>query len=323
MKAITYRNYGTPEVLRLEELPKPEPKANEILVKIYATAVNSGDYRLRKPDPQVVRLVFGLFKPRNPILGIVFSGEVEAIGKNVTKFRVGDKIYGMSGMKMSTYAEYICLSESATIDIIPDSMPKEEAATIPFGTMTAYHFLTKSKIKSGDKVLIYGASGSVGVAAIQLAKAFGAEVTAICSSVNSDLVKKLGANHVINYDKQDFTDTKETFDIVFDTLGKYVPNTFLPLLKMNGCLILCNASAAQMFWALWKNLTTKYTFLIGVSSEAVENLKAISKLISENHISAVIDKRFPLESMSLAHTYVEAGHKKGNVLIDISPAKVI
>lgn len=318
MKAITYRKYGNPEVLRLEELPKPEPKANEISVKIYATAVNSGDYRLRKPDPQVVRLVFGLFKPRNPILGISFSGEVESIGKDVTKFRQGDKVYGMTGMKMSAYAEYVCLPESGTIDLIPDSMPKDAAATIPFGTMTAYHFLTKSKIKAGDTVLIYGASGSVGVAAIQVAKAFGAIVTAICSSSNTDLVKKLGATSVINYDKQDFTNTTETYDIVFDTLGKVEPVTFLPLLKKNGYLILCNASAVQMLWAVWKNMTTKQNFLMGVSSEAVENLKAISKLIAENKISAVIDKKFPLESMVEAHTYVEAGHKKGNVLIHVN-----
>jgi len=317
MKAITQRNYGPPSVLQLEEVLKPIPKENEILIQIYATAVNSGDCRLRKPDPQLVRLVFGILKPRNPILGGTFAGRIEAIGDKVTKFKVGDRIYGMTGMNFGTYAEYKCLPESATIDFIPDSLTESEAAAIPFGSMTAYHFLTRCKMKEGDKVLIYGASGSVGSAAIQIAKAFGGEVTAVCSSANSEFVKSLGSKYVLNYDKKDFKLEQRSYDVIFDTVGFQLPAFFLPALKQDGALILCNASALQMLWAIGKPFFSNLKTYIGVSSEAVENLRALSHLIQEGKLKPVISQTFSLEQMVEAHTLVEGAHKKGNVVVQI------
>ncbi len=238
MKAIVYSTYGPPGVLQLKELEKPKPKDNEILIKIRATAVNSGDVRLRKADPFAVRFFFGLTKPKKNILGGVLSGEVEAIGSGVKNFKVGDAVFGTTGMSFGAYAEYICLPQTAVLALKPGNLTHEEAAVIPFGGTTALFFLKKANIKSGQSVLIYGASGAVGSAALQLAKYFGAYVTAVCSSANVELVKSLGADAVIDYTKDDFTQNGKTYDVIFDTVDKITVSKSLPSLKDKGILVL-------------------------------------------------------------------------------------
>ncbi len=218
MKAAVYTQYGAPEVLQIKAIAKPVPQDNEILIKIHATAVNSADIRLRKADPFAVRFVYGLLKPKKTVLGGVLSGEIEAVGKNVRTFKVGDAVFGSAFPLFGAYAEYICLPESAPLAIKPASISHEAAAALPFGGLTAVHFLQKANIRPGQKVLIYGASGAVGSAAVQIAKSLGAEVTGVCSTANVELVKSLGADHVIDYTKTDFAKTGEQYDVVYETV---------------------------------------------------------------------------------------------------------
>jgi len=224
MKAAVYTQYGAPEVLQIEEVEKPVPKENEILLRIKSTAVNSGDWRLRKADPYAVRFFFGLRRPKIKILGSVFSGEVESIGSSVKNFKVGDLVFGHTDMSFGSYAEYNCLPATSSIALKPASISHNEAASIPFGGVTALHFIKKAEIKPGQKVLIVGASGAVGSAAVQLAKSFGANVTGVCSTSNIDLVKSIGADIVIDYTKEDFTQNGETYDVIFDTSNKRFTN---------------------------------------------------------------------------------------------------
>ena len=243
MKAIVYTKYGPPGVLHFKEAEKPIPKANEILIRIIATAVNSGDIRLRKADPFAVRFIFGLLKPKINVLGSVFSGVVEEIGKDVTHFKTGDEVFGHTDMRFGAYAEFKCLPEDGTLALKPDILSHTEAAVIPFGALAALHFIKKAKIKNGQKVLIYGASGAVGTAAIQLAKYHGAIVTGVCSTDNVGLVRSLGADIVINYSKEEFNKNGEKYDVIFDTVNKIPFRKILNSLNRSGIIIL---SAAEM-----------------------------------------------------------------------------
>jgi len=317
MKAIVYTNYGLPGVLQLKEIEKPVPGDNEILIKIIATAVNSADWRLRKADPFAVRLFFGLTKPKKQILGGVLSGLIETVGKNVTRFKVGDHVFGSTGISFGAYAEYICLPDNAVLDLKPENISHEQAATIPFGGITALHFLRKADIKADQNVLIIGASGAVGTAAIQLAKHCGAHVTGICSTENLALVKSLGADHVIDYKSEDFTKNDKTYDVVFETVNKVPVSDCVKSLAKNGVLILSAAGINEMIQGLWASKFKNKKLILGVSKETQEDISFIKDIVEAGKYKAVVDKTYSLEQMSEAHAYVELGHKKGNVAITV------
>ncbi len=317
MKAIVCIEYGPPEVLLLKDVEKPIPKDNEILIRIFATAVNSADWRLRKAEPWVVRLFFGLTKPKNPILGGVLSGEIEALGKNVTQFKVGDRVFGSTGMSLGAYAEYKCLSEDGILSIKPNNISHKEASTIPFGGTTALHFLRKANIRDGQKVLIYGASGAVGTAAVQLAKYFGAEVTGVCSTSNMEMVKSLGVDKVIDYTKEDFTMNGETYDVIFETVNKLSFSSSIKSLKNQGTLILGAAGFLQMLQGVWSSMTSSKKIMSGLISEKADDIIFLKELIEKGNFKSVVDRSYPLERIVEAHRYVEQGHKRGNVAITL------
>jgi NADPH:quinone reductase-like Zn-dependent oxidoreductase len=302
MKAMVCIKYGKPDVLQLKEVEKPAPKEHEILVKIHATTVTSGDCRVRSFNSPLLlwlpmRLVLGLRKPRKPILGVELAGEVVEVGKNVTQFKKGDQLFAMTGMKFGGYAEYICLSEKGTMAIKPENITYEEAASISFGGTTALYFFRKGRIQAGHKVLIYGASGAVGTAAVQLASYYGAEVTGVCSAENSELVKSLGADHVINYKNEDFIKRKERYDLIFDAVGKLTKNDCKEALALNGRFVSVEGQ--------------------GIAKVQTEDLFFLKKLMEEGQIKSVIDRRYSLEQVPAAHEYVETGRKIGNVVVTL------
>lgn len=318
IKAIVYENYGPPEVLQLKEIVKPAPKDNEVLIKMQATTVTAGDVRMRKPDPPLmVRMVAGIFKPKNKILGVDIAGIIEETGKDVTIFKKGDAVFGsVYGSSVGTYAEYICAPEKSVLAIKPAKIGFQEAAAIFFGGHTALHFLRKGNIQSGEKVLIYGASGSLGTYAVQLSKYFGAEVTGVCSSSNLELVKSLGADHVIDYTKEDFTKNRETYDIIFDTVGKSPFWGCVRSLNGNGrYLRSVHMSLKPLLMGIWTTMVSNKKVIGGVAHEYKEDLIFLGELVEKNKLKPVIDKVYPLEEMVEAHRYVERGHKKGNVVI--------
>ncbi|MFT6443414.1 MAG: NADPH:quinone reductase-like Zn-dependent oxidoreductase, partial [Salibacteraceae bacterium] len=241
MKAAVCTKYGEPDFLQVTEVAKPTPKENQILVKIHASSVTSGDARIRRADPFVIRLIFGFKRPRKSILGVVVAGEVESVGTEVTKFKVGDKVFGTTGMSFGAHAQYQCISEEGTLALIPEKMTYNEAAAIPFGATAALHFLRKGNVKARQKVLIYGASGALGTMAVQLAKELEAEVTAVCSDKNGTLVKVLGADHVIDYKSEDFTKNGLKYDVIFDTVGKSSFSASLKSLTKSGTMLLASA----------------------------------------------------------------------------------
>ncbi|MCW7493599.1 NAD(P)-dependent alcohol dehydrogenase [Leptospira sp. 2 VSF19] len=317
MKVITARKYGTPDVFRLENWEIPSPNKDEIRIKNHNSAVNSGDWRIRKPDPKVVRLYFGILKPRKPVLGISFAGVVDAIGENVTKFQIGDKVFGSTGMQMGAYAEYICIKESSVMTTLPKEISFSQGAALSFGGLTALDFIQKCKIQKKQSIIIYGASSSVGTAAIQLAKYFGAVVTAVCSPGNFPLVQSLGADSVMDYKGFHADSHKKTYDIVFECVGKSSISSNLNHLTKGGVLVLVGASFKDMLQAAWISISKGINIKFGPISETLENLNTLAELTKNGDFTVVIDKSFPLEALSAAHQYVEAGHKKGNVVIDV------
>jgi NADPH:quinone reductase-like Zn-dependent oxidoreductase len=323
MKAIVYTEYGPPEVLQLKEVAKPVPKDNEALIKIHATTVTYGDSQARKADTLIQRVLFGLTRPRNNILGTDLAGDIEAVGKDVKLFREGDHVYGSSDMGFGCYAEYKCLPENGLLAIKPTNMTYEEAAAIPFGGLTALRFMRKANIQSGQEVLIYGASGSVGTAAVQLAKYFGAEVTGVCSTANLELVKSLGATKVIDYTKEDYAKTGQTYDVVFDAVSKSSFSRCKGSLKQRGIYLATVPTLAIMFQAPWTSIIGSRKVIFGPSpaTDSAEDLIFLKELIEAGKIKSAIDRRYPFEQIAEAHRYVDMGHKKGNVIITVVNTK--
>ena len=322
MKAIQCTKYGKPEVLKIVNIDKPIPKDNEVLIKNYATTVTVADCRVRGFDVPAsfwlpARLALGFFKPRKSVLGGELSGVIESIGKNVTKFKVGDKVFAFTSHNFGAYSEYVCAKETDCIVLKPKNLNFEQSAVLSFGGTTALHFLRKGKVTQGDKVLIYGASGSVGTYAVQLAKHFGAEVTGVCSATNVELVKNLGADKVIDYLSSDWTNCNEKFDVFFDVVGKHNESKAISMIKPQGRYIHTVATPLAEIIIKLKLLTTKIKFIGGSFKASCEQMTYIKQLAEEGFIKPVIDRYYKFDEIAIAHEYVDRGHKKGNVTIRI------
>ena len=322
MKAMVWTKYGPPDVLQLKDVEKPIPKDNEVLIKIVATTVETGDCEVRRFEIHnylwlPLRFYFGLIKPRIKILGQQLAGEIESVGKDVRLFKEGDQVFAPIGAGFGAYAEYKCVPEKASVAIKPANMTYEEAAAVPVGGLNAFHFLRKANIQRGEKVLIYGSTGSIGTFAVQLAKVFGAEVTGICSTTKIELVKSLGVDKVIDYTKVDFTENGETYDVIFDTIGKSPFSGSMRSLKQNGRYLLANPTLREQLRGLWSSMTSNKKVISLVASYRTEDLMFFKELIEAGKIKSVIDRCYPLEQTAEAHRYVEKGHKNGNVAISL------
>jgi NADPH:quinone reductase-like Zn-dependent oxidoreductase len=326
MKAIVCTKYGPPEVLQLKEVEKPIPKSNEILIKIFTVVVGIEDTMQREGKPYFGRVFVGFTKPRKPILGTEFSGEIEAVGKDVKLFKKGDKVFGATGFGCGCCAEYMCIHEEGFLSIKPLNMTNEEAAPV-CGALAAWNFLkAKANIQSGQKVLINGASGSIGSAAVQIAKVFGAEVTGVCSTANLELVKSLGADNVIDYTNEDFTKNGQTYDVILDVEGKRSFSQCKNSLNKRGFYLTTYPTLSvllQMFWTtLFNRKKVKFSATgLRPVSERLSFLKELIKLFEEGKLKTIIDTSYSLEQIVEAHQYVEKGHKKGNVVITVGHNK--
>ena len=331
MKAVVYTEYGQADVLQLKELEEPAPRDNEILIRNRATTVNIGDIwarnfkeitpsRFTMPLPLWLpsRMYFGVTRPRINILGNEFAGEVEAAGRNVKQFKKGDQVFGYRGQSMGANAEYLCMPEDGLVAIKPTNMTYEEAAAVPYGTLTALCLLRKVNIQSGQKVLINGASGSIGSAAIQLAKYFGAEVTGVCGTPRLQFIKALGADKVIDYTREDFTQNGETYDVIFDMLGKSSFSRCQNSLKQDGIYLLASFKMKQLFQMVWTSMRAGKKVICALSSYSSEDLVFIKGLVEQGKIKSLIDKRYPLEKTAEAHRHVENGYKVGSVIVTVA-----
>lgn len=328
MKAIVWTKYGPPEGLKLQEVEKPVPKDDEILIKIHATTVTAGDCEMRRLELPLmlsfpIRIYAGLTKPKRiPILGQELVGKIEAVGKNVTRFKAGDNVFGTTGFGFGAYAEYICLpAEPGDAEGVLCSMPTNtsyaEAAAVPTAGLEALHFLRKANIQAGKKVLIIGGGGSIGTFAIQLARHFGAEVTAVDNTEKQEMMHSLGANYVIDYTQEDYTQGERVYDLIIDVVGKRFVARRLKLLKPDGYYFLAYAGLSHLFLSLWVSMTSRKKLRIESANQTKEDLTFIADLLAGGKIRSIIDRQFPLEQVADAHRYVETGGKKGNVAIKV------
>ena len=331
MKAIVLTEYGSPDVLHLRDVPKPAPNGNEILVRVYATPVNYGDLTARNfanltssqfnmPAPLFLpaRMAFGWNTPRTQILGSELAGEVESVGAAVTKFRPGDQVFGYVGMRMGAYAEYICVPETGAVTHKPANLTYAQAATLPYGAIMASSLLAKANLQPGQKVLINGASGGIGAMAVQLACHLGAEVTGVCGTPRLDFVRSLGASKVLDYRKDDFTRNGETYDLIFDILGKGSFGRIRSSLTPNGIYLLASYKMNAVLQMLWTFLTrSRQRVICAFAEERVQDLVLVRELAETGQIQTIVDRCFPLEQAAEAHRYVEAGAKKGPVVLTV------
>ncbi len=323
MKAIVLTKFGPPDVLQFQEVAKPTPRDREVLIRIHATTVTAGECELRGLKFPIwlqlpLRIYVGLIRPKPVILGQELAGEIEAVGKDVTRFRKGDQVFAWTGFGLGAYAEYKCLPEDGVLASKPANMTYEEAATLPVGGLEAVYFLRKAHIQSGEKILIHGAGGSIGTFAVQLAKYFGAEVTGVDSTEKLDMLRSLGADHVIDYTQEDFTKSGETYDVIFDVVGKSSFSRSVRLLTLNGRYLLANPQRFQKIRGRWisrRSSKRVIPWAARTASETTEDFIFLTELIEAGKIKSVIDKCYPLEQTAEAHRYVETGHKKGNVIL--------
>jgi NADPH:quinone reductase-like Zn-dependent oxidoreductase len=329
MKAILWTGYGSPDVLQLREVEKPAPKDNQILVKVHAATASTADTEFRRLKLPFLfsiplRLYLGISRPsRITILGTEFSGEVESAGKDVTRYRPGDEVFGYAGLGMGTYAEYMCVSEkpSALASIIglkPANVSHEEAAAVVFGGLEALHALRQANIQGGQKVLIVGAGGSIGTCGVQLAKHYRAEVTGVDKPGKLEMLRSIGADHVIDYTREDFTKSGQTYDVIFDTIGKSSFSRSLRCLKENGTYLNSNPGLFGGAWMRWASRNSSKRVLPWTAGYTSSNLLALKELVEAGSIKAVIDRHYPLEQTAEAHRYVDTGDKKGNVVIKVA-----
>jgi NADPH:quinone reductase-like Zn-dependent oxidoreductase len=322
MKAVVYETYGPPEVLQIKEVETPAPKNNEVLIKIHVATVTSADWRVRSLIVPtgfglMTRLVFGVSKPRQPVLGSELAGVVAATGKDVSRLKVGDPVFAFSDASMGCYAEYKCMAEDGAMALKPSGLTFEEAAALSFGGTTALSFFKRGKLQPGEKVLINGASGGVGTAAVQLAKHFGAEVTGVCSGANMDLVRSLGASHVIDYTREDFTQSGEKYDVIVDTVGSASFSRSKASLNDGGRLLMVLASLPDMLQIPWTLLTSNKKLIAGPATARAEDLRTLAQLAQAGAFKPVIDRCYPFEKIVDAHRYVDTGRKKGNVVLKL------
>lgn len=324
MKAILHTKYGSPNELQLKEVVKPVPKDNEVLIKIHATTVTTTDCNVRnftfvsKSFKLIARLMFGFNKPKINILGIDLAGEIEAVGQDVKLFNVGDLVFGTPGISFGAHAEYTCMPEKGVLVKKPTHMTYEEAAAIPLAGNTALFFIRDlGGIMAGQKILIHGASGAIGTYAVQLARYYGAQVTGVCSGTNAEMVKSLGADKVIDYTKENFTESDERYDFIFDVVGKTTFSACKDLLKPKGIYLENVMELKDMLTMMWTSIIGGKKMKGGVSKESVENLNFLVELIASRQLKPVIDRSYPLEQTAEAFKYVELSHKKGNVVITI------
>lgn len=324
MKAVVYERYGPPDVLEIKEVAIPVPKGNEVLIKVKATTVTSGDRRLRSMDVPagfrlISRVAFGLMRPRRKILGMELAGRIEAIGKDVNRFKPDDAVFALCGAEMAAHAQYKCMRADQAIAAKPSNLTWDQAAAIPFGGTAALYFLKKASLKRGEKVLVNGASGSVGIAAVQLARHFGTEVTGVCSTANVALVKSLGVERIIDYTREDFTKTDDTYDVIVDTAGTAGFSRSRGSLKEGGRLLLIVGGLPDMLQIPRAAMTGSRRIIAGAASGSGEDLHFLAGLAEAGEFKPVIDRQYPLEQIVDAHRYVDTGRKKGNVVITMFP----